>query len=318
MNHLHILFLLITLSWTTIVSCQVSHISSEKKDGAFVINISGNPIFTYQYETVFPPEGIDSSFQRSGFIHPLNTLNGHTITTIQPPDHYHHYGLWNPWTHVLFEKDTLDFWNLAKKVGTVRFADFKELVEDENSVSFQVLHEHVVLKDGKNKIALNELQTMKVSYVNEEYYTLDLQFDYSCATDSPFKILEYRYGGLCLRGTEEWTKNTSTIVNSEGQMEDDLEGSLARWCMVQGKLGNETGGAIIMSNPKNHNHPEPLRVWPRNQENGQIFINFSPTKFSDWELLPNKVYSLKYRVVIFNDKMSSEVADKLWLDYSKL
>jgi hypothetical protein len=28
---------------------------------------------------------------------------------VQAPDHSHHYGLWNPWTKVLFEGDTVDF-----------------------------------------------------------------------------------------------------------------------------------------------------------------------------------------------------------------
>ena len=81
-----------------------------------------NPILSY-YHAVHPvPEGVDPIFRRSGFIHPLYTPDGLVVTSIQPRDHYHHYGIWNPWTVTQIEGREVDFWNLAKGQGTVRFA----------------------------------------------------------------------------------------------------------------------------------------------------------------------------------------------------
>ena len=86
--------------------------SAVMKDGSLTIQSGNKNLLRYWYKTVYPPAGIDSAFKRSGFIHPLWTPNGQELTRIQAPDHYHHYGIWNPWTHVLFEGDTVDFWNL--------------------------------------------------------------------------------------------------------------------------------------------------------------------------------------------------------------
>ena len=55
-------------------------------------------ILSYQTKTLMPPEGVDTAFQRSGFVHPLWSPDGEVLTRIQPPDHYHHYGIWAPWT----------------------------------------------------------------------------------------------------------------------------------------------------------------------------------------------------------------------------
>ena len=299
-----------------VVDVKVSTAQITKNKGLLTAEINKKPLLSYQYETMYPPQGIDSAYQRSGFIHPLRTLNGHVLTRVQPKDHYHHYGIWNPWTHVLFEGDTLDFWNLAKKEGTVRFADFKSTSTENDIAEYQALHEHVVLKNGLQKVVLNEIQTVKVQQPNNNYYIVDLTFDYTCATDSPFKILEYRYAGFGWRATEEWNKENSEIVSSEGKTRSDADSTPARWCIVQGQLGEDYGGVVMMSNPQNFNHPEPLRIWPINdKDRGDVFANFSPTKNKDWLLEPSKTNTLKYRLIVFNDKMNIEKAEALWLEY---
>src|SRR5215207_7193237 len=93
-------------------------------DSALTISSGNKELLIYQFKTVYPPRGIDTAYKRSGFIHPLYTPHGQVLTRIQPPDHYHHYGIWNPWTHTFFEGDTVDFWNIKDHEGTVRFAKF--------------------------------------------------------------------------------------------------------------------------------------------------------------------------------------------------
>ena len=79
-----------------------------------------------------PPEGIDPLYKRSAYIHPLWSPGGEVLTRIQPPDHYHHYGIWNPWTHTHFDTMKVDFWNLAEGQGTVRFAEYLEMQEEKD------------------------------------------------------------------------------------------------------------------------------------------------------------------------------------------
>ena len=73
-----------------------------KIDSALTISSGNQPLLTYQFKTIYPPKGIDTNYKRSGFIHPLYAPHGQVLTTIQPKDHYHHYGIWNPWTHTFF------------------------------------------------------------------------------------------------------------------------------------------------------------------------------------------------------------------------
>ena len=290
-------------------------IEATKNDGELTIHDGATSLLRYNYKTVYPPTGIDTAFKRSAFIHPLWTPRGQVLTRIQAPDHYHHYGIWNPWTHVLFEGDTVDFWNLKSRKGTVRFGNFVSVVSGPVYAEYAARHEHVAFKkNGKEKIALNEVQTVRV-YKPEEnanYYLVDITIEMKCASESPFLILEYRYAGLGWRATEKWNKDNSEVLTSEGKTRKDADGSTAKWFFVQGNLDSDYGGAAMMSHPSNYNYPEPLRIWPENSNKGEMFAMFAPTKTKDWLLSPGQTYTLKYRFVVFNDHLAKEKAESAW------
>src|SRR5690606_27219719 len=115
-------------------------------DGMVTLMAGDHNLLNYYHKTVYPPAGVDTAYRRSGFVHPLWSPKGQVLTRIQPPDHYHHYGIWNPWTHTLFEGDTVDFWNIRGRQGTVRFANFVSQTQGEVFSEFQALQEHVVFK----------------------------------------------------------------------------------------------------------------------------------------------------------------------------
>jgi hypothetical protein len=287
-----------------------------KEGGQLLIKSGEQNLLSYHFETVYPPEGIDTAYKRSAFIHPLWTPNGQVLTRIQPPDHYHHYGIWNPWTRVLFEGDTIDFWNLRDRKGTVRFAGFTQSTEGQVFSEYEALHQHIVFKkDGSEKVALNEWQKVRVYKPHNDRYLVDVTIKYQCAGDSPFNILEYRYAGLGWRATGEWDNQNSRIFTSEGNARETADGSLAKWFVYQGKLGNDSGGMAWLSDPSNYNHPEPIRIWPvKMNDRGDVFANFAPTKNKDWLLEPGKTYTLKYRFIVFNGTLSPEEAGEAW-DY---
>lgn len=284
-------------------------------DGALTIRAGSKNLLRYNYKTIYPPVGVDTVFKRSGFIHPLWSPRGEELTRINAPDHYHHFGLWNPWTHVYFEGDTVDFWNLKSRLGTVRFAGFVSVSQGPVYADYQTLHEHVVFKkNGTEKVAMNELQTVRIYQPkNDDYYLADITIQLNCASDSPVTLEEYRYGGLGWRATEKWNKDNSETITSEGLARKEADGSKARWVIVQGDMGTEYAGAVMMSYPANYNHPEPLRIWPENSnKRGDVFANFSPTKNKDWPLIPGQDYVLKYRLLVFNGKFSKEKAEAAW------
>ncbi|WP_223284550.1 PmoA family protein [Hymenobacter qilianensis] len=290
------------------------------KNGTLQVQANGKDLLQYNYRTVYPPTGIDTAFKRSGFIHPLWSPRGQVLTRIQAPDHYHHYGIWNPWTHVLFEGDTVDFWNLKDRKGTVRFAGVVSKTNGPVFSEYQVKQEHVAFKKGgKEKVALNELQSVRVYQPgNADYYIADVTINLTCASASPVRLLTYRYGGFGWRATEKWNKDNSEILTSGGKTRKDADGSTARWCMVQGQLDNDYAGAVMMSAPTNYNHPEPLRVWPETQNGkGDVFVNYSPTKNKDWLLSPGQTYTLRYRLLVFNGRYTHEQAESSWQYFSQ-
>ncbi len=284
------------------------------KDGTLLIQAKEKKLLQYNFKTVYPPTGIDTAFKRSAFIHPLWTPTGKVLTRIQPPDHYHHYGIWNPWTHVLFEGDTVDFWNIRGRKGTVRFGKFVSVTEGPVYAEYEALHEHVAFKNGAEKVALNELQTVRVYRLenDQDNYLVDITIQLNCASPSPFLILEYRYAGLGWRATEKWNKNNSQVLTSEGMTRKGADGSRAKWVVIQGELDDEAGGAVMMSHPSNYNHPEPLRIWPEDSNGGEMFAMFAPTKTTDWMLVPGKTYVLKYRFHVFSGQFSGEKAESSW------
>ncbi|HMP28719.1 MAG TPA: PmoA family protein, partial [Saprospiraceae bacterium] len=293
-------------------------------DDVLTITDGNKPFLTYQFKTKLPPEGINPIYQRSGFVHPLYTPKGQVLTRIQPPDHYHHYGLWNPWTHTLFEQDTVDFWNLFDKEGTVKFSKFTSKKEHKDYASFTALHHHIVFKkDGSEKTALNEWLTYKVYKPkdNQDYYTIDVESKLQCASKSPLKILAYRYAGFGWRATEYWDKYNSEMLTSEGKTRDNTDNTKAKWIIVYGDLpDNDKGGMAMLSHPKNYNHPEPLRIWDKNANGGRgdVFANFAPTKDKDWLLEPKKTYILRYRLLVFNGSLNSETVNTEWQKFAKV
>lgn len=295
---------------------QYEQVEALVKDGALTFREGEQNLLQYVFKTVYPPQGVDTAYKRSGFIHPLWSPHGQVLTRIQPRDHYHHYGIWNPWTHVAYEGDTIDFWNINTKQGTVRFANFVSI--DDGSVfgEFDALHEHVVFKkNGTTKVAMNELQAVRVFRLqkNQDFFIVDFNIQLNCADMSPVKLLEYRYAGLGWRTTEKWDNKNSMVLTSEGKTRKDADGSKARWCIVQGDIDNDYAGVVMMSFPTNYNYPEPLRIWPENQYNrGDMFANFCPTKDMDWYLSPRKNYFLKYRFLVYNGHVDKEKAENAW------
>jgi hypothetical protein len=291
-------------------------------DGVLTLRAGERELLGYHHAVQAPPEGVAAAFARSGFIHPLRAPHGQALTRIQPADHFHHFGLWAPWTHVLFEGREVDFWNIGDRKGTVRFAQFAGLSEGPVFAEYRAEQEHIVLRpEGGEETALHEVQTVRVyRMLAPDSYLLDLTIRLRCAGNSPVRLLEYRYGGLGWRATAEWNKTNSEVLTSEGLTRREADGSKARWCLVQGVVdsGGDYAGVAWLNHPENFNSPAPLRVWPEDQNGrGDLFVNFAPTKDRDWPLEPGQEYVLRYRFVVFNGRCAADVAEAAWRNFAK-
>jgi hypothetical protein len=296
-----------------------SSITVSTASGALVIANGNKNILQYNFNTWYPPSGVDTVFKKSGFIHPVWTPSGHVLTRVNPPDHYHHYGIWNPWTKVKFKGKTVDFWNLKAKQGTVRFADFIDTEEGQVYGGFKALQKHVIFgENGSEQYPLNEVLEVKAYNPGNNVWLWDFVSTLNCATKDSVILMEYRYGGYGFRATEEWTNKNSRILTSEGKTRKQADSAVARWGLVEGDLKDDHGGIVFMSHPANYNFPEPTRVWPEDANNnrGDVFFSFSPTRDKNWVLQPGKKYVLRYRMLVYDGTLSAAQAEQAWKGFA--
>ncbi len=286
-------------------------------DGALSLTSGENPILSYQIETVNPPKGVSPLFKRSAFLHPVYSPQGEILTRIQAPDHYHHYGIWNPWTLTFIGKREVDFWNLAKGEGTVRFAGFVSQTEGPVFSGFKSLQQHIDFgAKGADAIAMNELFDVRAWNVPGQRYLIDYTSTLNTPLDSGILLAAYRYGGgIGWRATEKWNKNNSSVLTSEGKDRKTADGTNARWVIVEGESATPAGrsGILFLSYPANRAHPEPMRVWPDDMNGrGDMYFEFCPIRHKDWKLEKGNDYTLRYRLIIFDGKITPEEAENYW------
>jgi hypothetical protein len=282
------------------------------------ITEEGRPLLTYRTGEQMPPEGVDPLFRRSGFIHPLYSPGGELLTQIQPPDHYHHYGIWGPWTKTRIGDREIDYWNLGKGEGTVRVKAILTSSTGPDHAAFTALQSHIDLGyDEGERVTMDEFY--EVRYLGREQgaprYTVDITTVFRNVIQDTIVFEAYRYGGgLGFRATERWNALNSSILTSEGEKRVTADGTRARWCLVEGESSVEEGrsGILFMSHPDNREHPEPMRVWPEDTQGGALFFNYSPIRHREWVIEPGADYTLKYRLVVFDGSLSVEEAENYW------
>ncbi|WP_194778523.1 DUF6807 domain-containing protein [Pararhodonellum marinum] len=280
-------------------------------------------LLTYQKAVAQVPDGVKEEFSKSGFIHPLNSPSGQTLTRIQPPDHYHHYGIWGPWTKTTIEGRAVDFWNLGDGTGRV---DFGKLISKKTNKDFAeigVRQNHMdLLAPSGPQLALEEDLTIRLWNKNSNHYLVDYTSTISTPLSSSVMLEAYRYGGgIGFRATEIWDQTNSTILTSEGLDRKVADGSFAKWVIVEGESDSSSGrsGILFLSHPDNRSHPEPMRVWPEDSNEGKenVFIEFCPIRHESWEILPGEKYTLKYRMIVFDGDLSAMEAENYWKEFAK-
>lgn len=290
-------------------------VSLKLTEQAMILQKGGLPVLSYNHATTIPAEGVDLIYRRSGYIHPLWSPGGEVLTHSMPSDHVHHYGIWNPWVNTTINGRNVDFWNLRKGQGTVKFAGFLNAVQGPVYAGFKAYHEHVFfLPRGREKVAINEVWDVRVwdTGING-IYVVDLTTTLNTPLDDGILLNAFRYGGgIGFRGSQKWQEDNCTVLTSEGKTRAEADGTKARWSIVEGESAVAEGrsGIVFLSHPSNRMHPEPMHVW------GNFFFQFTPTRHDNWKIDPGRDYSLKYRMIVFDGKISPEEAERYWKSFS--
>jgi hypothetical protein len=299
-------------------------ITAEVGQGIIRLTKQNTKILDYQTALHYPPAGVDTMYKRNGYIHPMYSPSGNILTRVDAPDHYHHVGIWNPWTKVKIGNHVTDFWNLYLHQGTVKFAGVNSTTDGPVFGGFDVRQEHIdFLGKNHNELTFNEVWDVRAwnaePVAGAKAWLVDLTTFLSVAGDSDIILEAYRYGGgIGYRSTDDWNKDNSWVNTSEGKVRANADGTDARWTDVGGMMkNNSTSGIVFFSHPANREHPEPMRVWPENQnQHGDVYFEFCPIRYKDWVLNPGKVYTLKYRMLVYDGKVDKAVSERIWTDFA--
>lgn len=288
-----------------------------KTDALVRLSIGGADFFDYwMAERPFPREGMSPLYSRSGFIHPVRTPGGAVVTASYPADHLHHHGIWAPWTKTRFQGRTPDFWNMGQGTGKVEFAALDRVWDGAVHGGFVVRHRFVDLSAPSPTIALNE--TWEVTVYSEAgaerpVRVFDLMITQVTATQDKLELPEYRYGGLGLRGPEEWLgADRAYFLTSEGET-DRLKGNAtrARWYHMGGWVNGALAGTAVLDHPDNFRAPQPLRIHPK-----EPYVCLSPSQLGDWAIEPGQPHVARYRFVVADGAPERALLEAYWQGYA--
>lgn len=273
-------------------------------------------LMEYQAEPgELPRENIKSLFVRGGYLHPIRTLSGKTVTDDFPPNHIHHHGVWGAWTKTDFEGRHPDFWNMGDGKGKVEFERVEKTFGGLVFSGFVAKHRYVDLTASEPKVALNETWEVRAYPPDAKgrFWFFDLTATQLCATSEPLKLPEYRYGGIGFRGNWAWNGRDKTqFLTSEGETDRIKgQGTRGRWCDISGMVDGARAGITIMCHPENYRAPQPMRLHP-----DEPFFNYAPQEAGDMEITPGKPYVMRYRFVVHDGAPDKELLERLWNDYA--
>ncbi len=304
-------------------SSSAQELRVERSEQALTVKRGDKTVLVYNIQAPPAPEGIDSIYERSGFIHPVMTPAGSVVTEAYPADHAHQSGIFAAWVRARYQDRPVDFWNIAGK--TARVVHEKVVATQQHadgSASFQVDLLHRVLAEPAIDV-LREHWTVTVRPTDGSHYVFDLETTQEAITDEPLIIEKYHYGGVAYRGSVRWLlpndggKNQkeiepNTIVNNLGQ--DRIEGNHAhtQWISISGQLAGKPAGLAMLSHPSNFRAPQAARLHPT-----KPYFVYSPCVDGEFKIDREHPYRAKYRFLVSDQPTDSQWIQQRWAEWTK-
>ncbi len=288
------------------------------------LRVGTKSILRYNYGHTRPPAGVDTIYAKDGgYIHPLFSPLGDTLTGDFPTDHYWHHGIFMPWRKAVFEGHRVDFWlpDLRDSLGVIRFKKFLSPNAGQVFAGFTAEHEHLDMTAANlplGKPVLNETWQVKVFAVDgptvggttaAPSWILDITSTQRCAGSSPLTLFEWDYQGMSYRGNRAWDATASFLTPSGNLARPTRE----RWQVMSGLNGVNRSSVVMMTHPQNYHFPEATSNWP-----GIPFLAYTPVDSSvkKWTLLAGQDYVFRYRFVITTGQVNTLSAQAYFKDFT--
>jgi hypothetical protein len=289
-----------------------------RREGKTVdISIEDAPVLRYWAEPRSPPPGVNSIYERGGYLHPIRTPSGRVVTGDYPDDHKHHHGLWSAWTETRYRGDAPDFWNMGAATGGVEVMALDSTWSGPVQAGLTARHRYVDRTGPTPVTALYEEWTLRVYRMStggerSDYRLFDLTVTQTTASNGPLILPEYRYGGVAVRGPDAWYgSENARFLTSAGRTRADGNRSRGRWNYFGGTVGGKRAGIAMLGHPTNFRAPQPLRI-PEEMP----YFTFAPSQLGQWRIAPGHPYEARYRFVTFDGPPDPALLDRLWTDYA--
>lgn len=273
-------------------------VTIQRTEKGLWVHVKGKPVFFYHTDVAMPPAGSPLYYKRSGFIHPLLTPAGDTLTDDFPAGHAHQHGIFLAWVNTTFRNKKTDFWNQHQQTGTVEHVRVLETDEKRNYARIKTLLRHISLEFGP---VIEETWTITV-YPQDSAFMFDLVSEQVNITGDTLYLNKYHYGGMAFRGSRRWNShdrehfsNSWQLVTSEGKTNAEANHTRARWVDASGRLANGTGGVTVIGHPSNFRYPQTIRVHP-----DMPYWVFAPVADDGFTLAPGQLYRSTFRYIVHN------------------
>lgn len=284
-------------------------------DSILVRTENGKPIFKYLKKPSNKAKKYAPHFSRSGYIHPLYSPSGRIITGDYAADHPHQHGLFFAWTKSSFRGKPTEFWNQKKQLGDIRYQSSRWKTEKTGKIIFESKQIFTTGKDSDEAI-LTETWRIEIRPKQNDYYQFDLISTQSCATDDPLLIQKYHYGGMAIRGNDQWIeknkngKPVGKMITSEEKNRENGNHSRPQWVAMYGPVDEEICGVVVMNHPDNFRYPQWVRLHPT-----MPYFVYAPMVQEPFAIKPGKPYISKFRYLTFDGEPNLKLIKKAWQEW---
>lgn len=278
------------------------------------------------YNKVSPPlpEGMDTNYRRSGFLHPVLSPAGRVVTATFPFDHPHQHGVFSAWVNTQYGDRKVDFWNLVGGTGRVLHERVDRKFADEKTLGFEVDLLHRATQSPAIDV-LRERWKITVSDVKDGY-CFDLESTQTALTDTPLVIEKYHYGGMAFRGPVGWLhpndsglKKAEAIATEPSDFLNDLGSERrkgnherANWVALHGEIDGKTVSVTVLGHPGNLRAPQAARLHPT-----KPYFCYTPCVGSAFSITKENPLSARYRYIVTDAAPDSSWLNEQWATFAK-
>ncbi|MEO0733314.1 MAG: PmoA family protein [Bacteroidota bacterium] len=255
------------------------------------------------------PDSLPAHYIRNGFLHPVKSPAGTTITDDFPVGHAHQHGVFSAWTKTTFRDTFVDFWNQQKGLGTVEHQELLEKIDEPGFVGFKTRLVHRSLAHGP---VLEEEMTIRV-HDRDDVFVWDLRSEQTNVSTDTLFLEKHVYGGFGFRGNKLWNEADSVnfssparFLTSEGRERAEANHTRPEWTAMYGEIVGATAGLAVLPHPENFRYPQPVRVHPE-----MPYFSVSPVVEEGFFIPPGGRYVSRFRVVTFDGEPPLETINSL-------